>query len=102
MAVLKVAGLGSSPLDAAGDFHREWLPLAREASGQDDLVLLFEVAGREHRAWRLAAVQDLAREAAPRRVNAISGNERDAIDTTLAWLEREPGITGQLLAVEPG
>ena len=101
MAVLRVEGLGSLPLDAAGDFHREWLPRAREALGQGDLVLLFDVAGREHRAWRLAAVQELAREASPRRVNAVSGDDRDAIDATLAWLERAPGITGQLLAVEP-
>jgi hypothetical protein len=65
------------------------------------LVLIFPPASHDHRAWRLAAVQDLAREAAPRRVNAIVGADEAAIAETLAWLEQAPGVTGQLLAVDP-
>jgi hypothetical protein len=64
-------------------------------------VLIFPPAPHDHRGWRLAAVQDLAREAAPRRVNGIVGADDTAIAETQAWLEQAPGVTGQLLAVEP-
>ena len=47
--------------------------------------------------WRRAAIQELAREAAPCRVNAVQattdGRWRGAGD----YLERAPGMTGQLL-----
>ena len=69
-------------------------PLAGE-----DLALVFAPAPYDHRGWRLAAVQDLARQAAPTRVNAIVGDDEKAIAATLAWLERAPGITGQLLDI---
>jgi hypothetical protein len=46
-------------------------------------------------------VQDLARAAAPARVNGIVGEDEAAIAETLAFLETAPGVTGQLLAVEP-
>jgi hypothetical protein len=62
--------------------------------------MVFPVAAYDHRGWRLAAVQDLAREAAPRRVNGVVGNQERAVATTLDWLAQAPGITGQLLAVE--
>ncbi|MXP41476.1 hypothetical protein GRI75_07445 [Altererythrobacter soli] len=64
------------------------------------MVLIFPPAPHDHRAWRLAAVQDLAREAAPRRVNAVAGDDESAVAEALAWLEQAPGITGQLLAVD--
>ena len=44
-------------------------------------------------------MQDLARAAAPARVNAIAGNDEAAIAEALAYLEGAPGVTGQLLAV---
>jgi hypothetical protein len=96
-AVLRIEGLPESALDAAAAFHTEWLPRAR-ADG--DLVLVFPAAPYDHRGWRLAAVQDLAREAAPKRVNAVAGEDEQAIAETLAWLSAAPGITGQLLAVD--
>jgi hypothetical protein len=96
--VLRVTGLPDTPLDAAAAFHQAWLPQARAIA--DDLVLLLPEAGHQHRAWRLAAVQELAREAAPRRVNAIAGNQEDAIAEAAAFLAGAPGITGQLLAVD--
>ena len=103
-AVLLVAGLPEGPLDAAAAFHREWLPKARmlldSAAEDQELVLLFPAASYDHRGWRLAAVQDLAREAAPKRVNAIAGDDERAIAETVDWLANAPGITGQLLAVE--
>jgi hypothetical protein len=101
LEVLRVEGLPTSPLDAAADFHHVWLPLAREAlSEEKDLALVLPAAGREHRAWRLAAVQELAREAAPRRVNAVAGDAEDAVAQALAYLEGARGVTGQVLAVD--
>ena len=100
-AVLNVAGLPAAPLDAAATFLAEHLPQARAALAEADaLAVLFEPAGPEHRGWRLAAVQALAREASPKRVNAIATMDADASAATLAYLESAPGITGQLLAVD--
>lgn len=45
-------------------------------------------------------VQELAREAAPYRVNAVAGEGEQAIADTMAWLVQAPGVTGQLLAVD--
>jgi hypothetical protein len=66
----------------------------------EDLVLIFPAASYDHRGWRLAAVQDLAREAAPRRVNALVGDQEGARAAAVEWLAQAPGITGQLLAVD--
>ena len=99
--VLRVEGLADAPLDAAAAFFEDWLPLARESLLEANaLTLLFPAADHTHRAWRLAAVQELAREAAPKRVNAVTGSDEAAIAETLAFLEAAPGITGQLLAVD--
>ncbi len=100
-AVLRVEGLPDFPLDAAAAFHHVWLPLARDALSGADLLLVFAGADHSHRAWRLAAVQELAREAAPKRVNAVIGDDQPAIGEAIEWLATAPGITGQLLAVEP-
>jgi len=100
-AVLSVEGLPSSALDAAAKFHTHDLPNAREALERADaLAVVFAPAPYDHRGWRLAAVQDLAREAAPKRVNGVVGNDGQAIADTLAWLAHAPGVTGQLLAVD--
>jgi hypothetical protein len=129
-AVLRVEGLPDAALDAAEAFYEAWLPQARAAlypprNGEgeggsadvgipsvarlrpappprsgEDLAIVFPSAPYDHRGWRLAAVQDLAREAAPKRVNAIAGDDNDAIAATLLWLASAPGVTGQLLAVD--
>ena len=65
----------------------------------DDCAVLFDHADHSHHAWRLAAVQQLARDAAPARVNAVVGNDDAAIAELLAYLAAAPGVTGQLLAV---
>jgi len=65
----------------------------------EDLVLVFPPAPYDHRGWRLAAVQDLARALAPRRVNGVAGDDERAIEQAVAWLAEAPGVTGQLLAV---
>ena len=103
-AVLRIEGLPEGALDAAARFHSEWLPTARALlldlpAVNEDLVLVFPSATYDHRGWRLAAVQDLAREAAPIRINAIVGDDDKAIIESIQWLARSPGITGQLLAV---
>ena len=101
-AVLRISGLPATALDAAAAFHGEHLPRARaELAGEAEaLVLVFPVAPYDHSAWRKAAVADLAREATPKRVNGVTGEDAAAIDATLAWLAQAPGITGQLLPVE--
>ena len=86
---------------SAAAFFVEHLPAVRRALGGTDLiVVVFAPAGHEHRAWRLAAIQELAREAAPKRVNGIAGGADDAIKEVAAYLRAAPGVTGQLLAVD--
>jgi hypothetical protein len=99
-AVLRVEGLPHAALDAAEAFYEAWLPLARAASLTEDTAIVFPSAPYDHRGWRLAAVQDLAREAAPRRVNGVAGDDNAAIAAALHWLASAPGVTGQLLAVD--
>lgn len=99
-AVLPIAALPQGAVDAAAQFHAREMPRARQAlADAEALALVFPPAGYDHRGWRLAAVQDLAREAAPKRVNAVVGEDQAAIAAALDWLEQAPGITGQLLAV---
>ena len=63
-------------------------------------TLVFEPADHTHHAWRLAAIQALAREIAPHRINGIVGNDDSAIQLTIDYLSNAPGITGQLLEVD--
>ena len=112
--VIATFALPEAPLDAAAHFHAEHVPMAREllsgeaampgpglAAELEALAFVFPSAGKEHLGWRLAAIQALAREAAPKRVNGVVGDDQEAIDATTAWLAKAPGITGQLLAVGP-
>jgi hypothetical protein len=87
-AALRIEGLPASPLDASAYFHAKVLPEIRAAyAGQPeiDLIVVFDPAGHEHRAWRLAVIQELAREVAA----AARG-----------YLEAAKGVTGQLLALD--
>jgi hypothetical protein len=98
-----VIELPETPLDAAADFYATDLPEIRDDSDihtEHDIALVFAPAPHEHRGWRLAAVQELARELAPRRVNGIVGTNEDAIVRSIAFLDAAPGVTGQLLAVD--
>ena len=93
----------SAERDGAGSPPVPFLhPAGPPLPSGEDIALVFQPAPYHHRGWRLAAVQDLAREAAPRRVNGIVGADEQAIAATLAWLEQAPGVTGHLLSVEPG
>ena len=100
--VLQATGLPAAPLDAAAHFHREIVPAARRLMGEGaDIVVTFAPADHAHDGWRLAAIQELAREAAPCRVNAVVGGpaDHDGIAQAIAFLHGSAGITGQVVKV---
>ena len=99
------------PLPLAGGARGGDLPTQRStptdppppppASGRGEgLTLIFPPADHTQRAWRLAAVQSLAREYAPIRVNALASDSEAAIAAALAFLESAEGVTGQLLELD--
>jgi hypothetical protein len=101
--LVRATGLPESPLDAAMDFYSRILPAVREGPGAvEEIVVGFEPAGHEHHAWRLAAIQELAREMAPCRVNGVVMPAANPVGCAeaLNYLHRAPGITGQLLSVQ--
>lgn len=102
--VIRVHGLPENPLDAATQFYADFAATIRDglrAQPELNYVILFAPDGKEHRGWQLAAVQDLAREAVPARVNAVLGGDERSVSQALAWLEHAPGVTGQLLPLNP-
>ena len=101
MAVLRVDPLPAQPLAASARFHAEVLPnvLAELARGQH-LTLVFDPAGHDHRGWRLALVQGLAREHAPLRINAVASDDAAAIAAVADYLAMADGVTGQYLALD--
>jgi type IV secretory pathway protease TraF len=104
MATLRVSPLPGDALAAAVEFHARVLPevLARLSppAKEGNLVLVFPPADHAHRAWRLAAVQGLAREYAPLRVNAVASDEEVAIAAACAYLGDAEGVTGQYLSLD--
>jgi hypothetical protein len=103
MAVLlEVSDLPASPSAAASAFHTECLPRTKTLldEGAQCLTLAFSAADHTHTAWRLAAVQSLAREHAPARINAIAGGSEAAIAAAQAFLESAEGLTGQYLPLD--
>jgi hypothetical protein len=106
------------PADDAAHFYSTLMPMARKfLSGEkppsdvglkgelDAIAFIFPFGGKEHEGWQRAAIQTLAREAAPKRVNGVIGDDRNginamnAIDAVADWLANAPGITGQVLEV---
>lgn len=101
MALLRVEGLPQGVLEAAAQFHADVLPKVRVAlAAGGDLVLVFPPADYTHKGWRLAVVQQLARDFAPVRVNAVTSGDETAIAAAMAYLADAPGVTGQLLALD--
>lgn len=99
--VVRIDDLPGNALDAASQFHERHLAKMRAALEQaDSLVIVLPRAAQSHAGWRRALVQDLARAHAPRRVNLVTGEDAGAIAAAVAWLERSPGVTGQLLDVD--
>ncbi len=97
--LLRVGELPAEPLEAAAQFYAEVLPRIEAEFGQD-CVLVFPPADHTHRTWRLAAVQELARKHAPRRVNAVVSEDEAAIEAAGRYLASAPGVTGQLLTLD--
>ena len=98
MQRVRIEGLPEDPLAAAAQFHAAILPTLNEMAG--DLLLVFPPADHVHRAWRLAAVQGLARAAVPRRINAVAASSTPGIDSALAFLAGAQGVTGQYLTLD--
>ena len=100
-ATLRIDALPAGALEASATFHREWLEQAQAILGGDcaALAIIVPAAPYDHADWRRAAVRDLARAWAPRRVNMVAGDDAAAIAETLAFLASAPGVTGQLLQV---
>jgi hypothetical protein len=100
--LFRVGPLPGTALEAAAEFYARVLPivLAQRVPPRtgEDLVLVFDPASYDHRPWRLAAIQDLARAVAPARANGIVGDDEAAVAEVLAFLEGAPGVTGQLFA----
>ncbi|MWV28527.1 Rossmann fold domain-containing protein [Aurantiacibacter rhizosphaerae] len=101
MALVRIEAraLPDAALDAAAAFHARILPEARRAAG-NDMVLLFDPADHTHETWRRAAVEELAREAAPCRVNGVVGGGADGVTSLCEYLHNAPGVTGQVFAVD--
>ncbi|GAB4472696.1 MAG: hypothetical protein OHK0018_02650 [Erythrobacter tepidarius] len=100
MRQLEIDTLPDAPLDAAGAFMAFYLSAARAALADPAttaLVILLPPAGHDHRDWRLALARDLAREAAPRRVNVLAGKPGAARAAALRFLADAPGVTGHYL-----
>lgn len=104
MATLRITGLPAAPSAAAAVFHADWLGQASAllvpSSTVEDLVLLFPPTDHTHAAWRLAAVQSLAREHAPLRINGVESDNEAGIAAALAYLAAAEGVTGQLLRLD--
>ena len=96
--------LPDDALEAAAEFYARdlevlMLELAGPSTPGEDLLIVFPPASHEHRAWRLAAIQDLARRAAPVRVNGVVREDGADLAAASRFLAGAPGITGQLLAI---
>lgn len=100
MRHIEVGLLPDNALDAAGAFMAFHLEAARAALADAQitaLAIILPPAPHDHRDWRLALARDLAREAAPARVNVVAGLPGAAREATLRFLSDAPGLTGQYL-----
>ncbi len=100
---LEVGLLPDGALDAAGAFMAFHLDAARALLAEDGvtaLAIVLPLAPHDHRDWRLALARELAREAAPRRVNVVAGTPGAARAATLRFLADAPGVTGQYLVCD--
>ena len=101
-AVVRIAALPGEAIDAAAEFHALHLERVRDAAGAGaaSLVVVLPPAAADHSGWLRAVVQGLARAYAPVRVNFVSGGAETGLASALAWIERAPGVTGQLFRLD--
>jgi hypothetical protein len=101
-AVLRTGALPDHALDASREFHSTWLDQVRAliADGGEAVTIVMPLAPYDHADWRRAVARDLARAAAPVRVNVIASDEPAAIASALGFLESAPGVTGQYLPLD--
>lgn len=102
MSVHEVGALPDAALDASGTFaafHLEAVRAALALPDCDAIAIVLPPAPYDHRDWRLTLARDLAREAAPKRVNILAASPGDAREATLRFLADAPGVTGQYLEV---
>lgn len=99
MALYEVKALPDAALAAAAQFYANHLPLIEIAlmALDETLTIIFPPADYAHSGWRLAVVEELAREYAPLRINAVAGDSEAAIVAAVSYLESAQGITGQSL-----
>lgn len=100
MQQLEVGLLPDAALDAAGAFMAVHLDTARTILAAPDctaLAILLPLAPYDHADWRRALARDLARAAAPKRVNVVAGIPGDARNALLRFLSDAPGVTGHYL-----
>lgn len=100
---LEVELLPEGAMDAATAFMAFHLEAARAALADSEttaLAIILPPAGHEHGDWRLALARDLAREAAPKRVNVVAGLPGDARTACLRFLSDAPGVTGHYLSCD--
>jgi hypothetical protein len=96
-----VGPLPDDALAASAAYNADVLPRVLGAlEAAPALTIVFAPAPHDHQAWRLAAVQTLARACAPRRINAVASADEAAISATLAYIAAAPGLTGQLFALD--
>jgi len=96
--VWEARGLPDAPLDAASLFASKHLPELRFFVKADAHILL-DPADHSHDSWRKAMIEELAREAAPGRINAVVGSDADAIKQMLDYLDTASAVTGQIFTV---
>jgi hypothetical protein len=97
--LVRVGVLPDDALDAASAFHTEVLPHLR-AMPEAVITCVFPAAGHRHADWRRAAIQSLAREIAPRRINAVVSDDEASIAAADAYLTTAEGVTGQYLPLD--
>ncbi len=98
--VQTVTALPESALSAAEAYFADHLATSRaklDDSETTSLVVLLPLAPTDHDDWRRALARDLARAAAPKRVNVVAASDPDIARRALAYLRDAPGVTGQYL-----
>lgn len=100
--LVEVGPLPTDALAASAAFHADVLPrvIAALDEGASHVTLIFAPAAHDHRAWREAAVQTLARARAPARINAVAADEAAAIAAAQAYIAGAPGLTGHYLTLD--